>query len=200
MTLVDRATGLSVLSHDTVIADLKRLMKTVLTAVVPEDHVRHLQRESDRAFMILEAASVEEVILHRLKLMMPTLNSDEKERIFSFEGPCGSFSNRIRVAQGLGIMDRGMRRRVEVVKELRNLGAHCHAEITFDIPEVRAAVAQLFEAKDGEHIKRWDRDEIRTIFGLSVVCMMADISGTPFKTPSELYQFAAARRVAQPPA
>jgi len=161
------------MSHESVITGLKRLIKRDLLEIEPKDHVDHLFGESPRSTIILEASTVEASILHILKGKMPTLNNDERERIFNFEGPCGSFSNRIRMAQGLGVFDRTTRRSIELIKEMRNAAAHCHAPISFETVEIREAVLALFPSVLRSKMQEWEARRIRVAFSLicSEFCM-----------------------------
>ena len=94
------------MSHETVLADLGALIKHRVTAFDPKAHVQHIMGESDRAFIILHSATLEDFLLAHLEDVMPDINSDERSRLFSFEGPAGSFASRIRLAQGLGLVSR----------------------------------------------------------------------------------------------
>jgi hypothetical protein len=122
------------MSLEMVMRELKRLNRDELFSFPPKDHAKHMMEEGDRAAIILFASSIEGTLLYMLKESMPTLNSDEKDRIFNFEGPCGSFSNRIRLAQGLGLIDRQTRKHIELIKEMRNVAAHSYSRVTFDTP------------------------------------------------------------------
>ena len=128
------------MSHVSALAGLKRLMKRPIVAVDPHEHVAHLARESDRSTIILHAALVEAMLLDRLEKLMPSLNGEEMKEVFDFEGPIGSFSNRIRLGHGLGVIDRNTKRSFDTIRVMRNVAAHCHDWITFTTPEIAAAI------------------------------------------------------------
>jgi hypothetical protein len=157
------------MSHESVIASLKTLLKQDLFKLDPHDQAKHMIGESDRALIILMASTIEHVVVRWLKGKMPTLNGTEQAAIFNFEGPCGSFSNRLRMAHALGMYDREMRKRLEVIKEMRNTAAHSFARIYFDVPQIRAAVAQIFPASVRKEISGWDELRVRAAF--STFCM-----------------------------
>lgn len=113
---------------------------------------------------------LEEFLVERIKRLMPGINSEESARLFSYEGPIGSFSNRIRMAQALGVIDRTTRRKFEMIKEIRNVAAHCHARLTFGTPEIRDAVASLF-GKLGSNFDGWDDLEVRGIYSVGVTSL-----------------------------
>lgn len=155
------------MGHASIIAELKSMMKEPITAQDPAEHNQQLKNESDRSTIILHGGLIEEMLVSRLGRLMPDINGDERARIFHFEGPLGSFSNRIRMSHALGIIDRPTKRKIEILKELRNVAAHCHKPMSFDLPQVRGAIAQLFH-KGAEVFDDEKGSEIRTLY--SVAC------------------------------
>jgi len=154
-------------SQAAAISGLKKLMKEPIISVDPGDHVQHLIDESPRSSIILHGALIEEMLVDRLERLMPSINSEERARLFQFEGPLGSFSNRIRMAQAFEIIDRPTRKRVELIKEMRNAAAHCHARIDFKTPQIRTAVAALF-GKEPRVFDDWDIKSISGLFSVAV--------------------------------
>ena len=176
-------------------------MKSRLLDFDPAEHVHYLGRESDRAMIILEAAALEETLLEALKNKMGSLDNDERARIFGFEGPCGSFSNRIRIAQGLGIINRPMRRKFEIIKEMRNVAAHCHFPIGFEVPQIRNAVAALFSEKARKDILTWPPANVRMLFSyanVAFVCVIIPNIANGFTVDEAYAQVAKARVGALP--
>lgn len=162
------------MSHETVIADLKGLIKTSLISIDPIEHTRHIRKESDRVSILLSASMIEEALVHAIQVTMSSeLNSDERKRIFDFEGPLGSFANKIRFAQAFGHIDRPMRRKIEVVKEIRNAAAHSHEPITFDTPAVRTAVRTLDHHAS---MNDWTSGTLRFFFELYCTMTTAKIA------------------------
>src|SRR6476619_2679428 len=100
------------MSYESVITDLKTLMRRDLLEIDPKEHKARVEGESDRANLIMQAAVLERFVVHKLVEQMETINADETAAIFQFEGPCGSFSSRIKMAQALGIISRKMRKRL----------------------------------------------------------------------------------------
>lgn len=156
------------MSHATAIAALKKLIKFDLFEIHPDDHGAHISQESDRAAIIVNAAMVERFVLECLKKKMPSANEEEKQRIFNFEGPCGSFSNRIRLAHALGIFDRQTKREIELIKELRNAAAHCVAPFTYETTEVKGAIKALLPGEYHLEIDSYNREWLRIL--LDRVC------------------------------
>ena len=104
------------------------------------------------------------------------LNSDERERLFGYEGPAGSFSARLILAQALGIIDREKRRKCEIIKAMRNVAAHCHTKITFDTLEIREAVLHLMPSSYRAKVKGWKSNEYRQFFGLFCLTMATPVT------------------------
>jgi DNA-binding MltR family transcriptional regulator len=156
-------------SHESTISDLKKLTKQDLLKVDPKHHAQYLLGESDRTAIILLASLIEEYITSWLHEKMPALNSDERTALFNFEGPCGTFSARIKLAQALGLLDRPFRKRIEIIKEMRNTAAHSHAALHFDTPEIHRAVAALFFPEHRAEVMGWQRRMIRAAF--TTLCM-----------------------------
>lgn len=157
------------MSHESILSDLKKLTKLDLVAISPSDHAATLSGESDRSALILCGSLVEYHITSWLYEKMPSLNSDERTTLFNFEGPCGTFSARIKMAQALGLYDRAARKRVELIKEMRNAAAHSHAALQFDTPAIHRAVAGLFYPEHRKEIMGWERRRVRASF--TVLCI-----------------------------
>lgn len=118
------------MSHDSTIAALNALSKTRAYHIEGAEHADHVFRESDRVAIILSASALEHIITAALEAGMPSLSADEKSRLFGTDGPLGTFSNKIRLAQGLSLFDRAMRKRFDVVRAMRNAAAHCVTPVT----------------------------------------------------------------------
>lgn len=152
------------MSHEHALTGLKKLIRRALTENDPSEYGRQLRGESDRSALILVGGQLEQIVLYRLQKAMPALNSDERARMFDFEGPVGTFSSRIRLSHALGIVDRADRRRLEIVKELRNAAAHAHCPISFDMGEIRTAVAAIYPPNARAEIMDWPSRKVRDLY------------------------------------
>jgi hypothetical protein len=166
------------MSHESVIASLKKLIKQDLLTIDPKEHAHYTMGESDRTSIILCASLIEDMIVRKLEAKMPSINADERNRLFNFEGPCGSFSNRIRMAQALGIIDRPLKKRIELVKEMRNVAAHSHAHVGFDTIEIKKATAALLAPAQADEIAGWPHRRVRAVF-TSFTMMLANELAAP---------------------
>ena len=152
------------MSHEAASAALRALLRRELFEIHPLDHRGHIRNESDRTSIILSAAMNERHLVERLSECLAGANSDEKNRLFAFEGPLGSFSNRIRMAQALEIIDRQTRRYLDLIREMRNAAAHAHPSLTFATPEIRSAVEHLFQPPLREVVAGWQPGRVRRAF------------------------------------
>ena len=165
------------MSYESAIADLKKLMKHELFDIPAPEYRDKVRGESDRACIIMNGSMLERFLVHELTNKMPSINSDGRSTVFQFEGPCGSFSNRIRMAQALGIIDRGTRKRLDLIREMRNVAAHAHADVGFQTPEIRAAVLALFDVKHRELLGAMLPPVLRRAFEYLCSCLNLQITG-----------------------
>lgn len=79
--------------------------------------------ESDRACIILASAEMEA----RLELLFSKFlitNSNLKKELFSFTGPLGSFSSRIKMAFALNLIDKDFYKLLDLFRSIRNKIVH----------------------------------------------------------------------------
>lgn len=170
------------MSYESVVTDLKALLKRELFDIPASEHIDQLLRESERAQMILDGGMIERFLVAALRKKMIGLNAGEIDRLFNFEGPCGSFSNRIKIAQALGIIDRPTRRKLDLIREIRNVAAHAHPDVTFATPEIRAAVLVLIGADYERLMKVSPSYGTRAVYGVFCTAMGAAIAVGPTNT------------------
>jgi hypothetical protein len=134
-----------------------------------------MDEESPRATLILTGSMIDNILAYKLAERMPGINQDESERIFGPEGPLGSFSNRIRLAHALGIIGRPLKRRLEMIKEMRNTAAHAHARLDFTNPVIVSAVASLFD-KSSNDFPSQNPVGIRFYYRQAVISVLSGIA------------------------
>src|SRR6266446_9705469 len=100
---------------------------------------------SDRARIILTAASLDDVLIFRIMGSFAfTPDENEFDHIFRFEGPLGSFSSRIEIAHLFGLIDDMTRDQLDTIREMRNACAHTRRNITFEVPELGNVARRLY--------------------------------------------------------
>lgn len=168
------------------LADLRKLIDHDLFEIPPVEHLQTLRGESDRASIILLAGMIESYLVARLRDKMPTLNSDETTRVFGFNGPIGTFSGRIWVAQALGIINRQIRRQLDIIREMRNVAAHAHPNVTFTTPQIKAATVQLFRPDVRPAFEFFEDSAIRKAFEVMCGHIVMTLTGQPSDDPNEM--------------
>lgn len=103
----------------------------------PRAMARTIAAETDRGSIILLGSLVEDALLEQLEKKMPSLNSDERERLFGPDKPLGSFSAKARVAHAVAIIDRDIFKLIDILREMRNICAHSQRDISFKVDELR---------------------------------------------------------------
>ncbi|HEV2897268.1 MAG TPA: hypothetical protein VGX71_05385 [Pseudaminobacter sp.] len=97
--------------------------------------------ESDRGAIILSATNIEDMLEFRILQQLPVLREDEtaRKQIFEADGPISSFSRKLLIAYGMGIVDKPYRKVIDLIREIRNACAHSRQPISLAVPELRAA-------------------------------------------------------------
>ena len=103
--------------------------------------VADFSAESDRGAIILAATNIEDALGDRILQYLPGLQGDEptRKRMFEQDGQIASFSKRIELAYALGIIDREYRKKIDLVREIRNACAHSRKPISLKQIELREA-------------------------------------------------------------
>jgi len=99
--------------------------------------------EDDRGVIILCAGSLEDALEAQLVHNMPHLSADEKDRLFDYVGPIGTYSSRIQVAHAMGLISKQVSQKLNMVREIRNVGAHSCKKIDFTMGPIFDAVTWL---------------------------------------------------------
>lgn len=157
--------------HDKAIAALKKLLQTPITASGREHGYHVMFEESDRAAIILLGSMVDTSLSTYIGQKFKSLNSDEKKELFRFEAPLGSFSNRIKFAQALGMATRTERRMLDTIREMRNAAAHANARVDFETVAIVAGVVSMFSNDQAKIIldEEWPAACLRGVY--AIICM-----------------------------
>jgi hypothetical protein len=169
--------GFFVVSHDKAIRELKAYTKVTAHDLPPADFVAALNGESDRGAIILAATMIDDRLVIALQERMPDINSEERARIFGVDGLAGTFANRLKLAQALGIIDRGTRKLIELIREMRNACAHSRQTLTFSTPVIRAAIISMMPDDAVEDVGAWPDHQARDIFCLLCGAVCDGIGG-----------------------
>lgn len=136
------------------VAEIKRVVEEALAQAepdkprirVPTDIVklrRTLGKETDRGCALASAAYLETEIRHLLRAY---LVDDEQLAADLLEGagPLSSFAATINLACGLGLIARGARRDLHLIRRVRNMFAHQAGQISFDDEPIASRCGELY--------------------------------------------------------
>jgi len=100
--------------------------------------------ENDRASAVVLGSIVESNLTEYLHLRLRMdLNSDDKRRLFDYEGPLGTFAAKITMAYAIGAIGSITRSDLNLIRILRNEFAHSRRHLSFEVAQVAAVCAKL---------------------------------------------------------
>ena len=168
---------LRVKGRKAVINSLKAMSKPIdwLSRDAVEGYITSLNGENDRGVIILQASTLELLLDGAIKRMWPHLNSDEKDRLFGYNGPIGSFSNKIKIANGMGLISREIASKFDLIREMRNACAHSREPVSFQAEPIFDAVICLVHDMRIFIPKQDDRVSIRNAFLVMGMLIMATV-------------------------
>ena len=108
-----------------------------------------LENESDRGAIILASSAIEDCLEWALVERMPLLKTDDdvRSRIFENKGPISTYSDKILIAYALGIIDGKVKKRIDLIRVIRNSCAHSRLPLNLEVPELidalKAAIGTL---------------------------------------------------------
>src|SRR5690606_31044209 len=98
--------------------------------------------ESDRGCALMAAAFLESEIENLLKIKLIGTNSFIKE-LFSFNGPLGTFSSKIKMAYSLGLISKYTMGDLDIIRRIRNSFGHEYKPLSFETKEIKDQVNAL---------------------------------------------------------
>ena len=103
-----------------------------------------IENESDRSVALIHAAIVENGLFWALNCRFPEQGDDVRNAIFSSSGaPIGSFSAKIIMARGVGIIKQQSQDELNLIRRIRNAFAHSFRPIDFSHPTIEAACSKF---------------------------------------------------------
>ena len=158
-----------------------------------EQVIADFSNESDRGAVILAATGIEDFLEVQLMGMMLPLQNDTNARssMFGANGVCGTFSQKILLSYSLGIIcDRTLRRRIDLVREIRNVCAHSRLPISFDVPEFQEAAKAAIGDESLSMIKDHEPSTLRIAFIIATSTIQQSILYRRNVSASESYDLA----------
>ena len=83
----------------------------------------NVEQTDERAISIIGGTFIEMALEHLLKAFLPE-NEKDVDKLFEFNQPLGNFSNKINMAFCLGLIDRVVKKDLDMVRKVRNKFAH----------------------------------------------------------------------------
>jgi DNA-binding MltR family transcriptional regulator len=90
-----------------------------------------LIKESDRGVALLATAYLDSQLEIMLKAKLIGSNKSSKE-LFTFNGPLGTFSGKIRLSYAIGLMSKDCMHDINIARKIRNDFAHSRKIISFE--------------------------------------------------------------------
>ena len=124
---------------------VKRLRK--LAELIPDDNtvretLQALEPDdapvADHAIAMIGVSILERALEIAIRSRLIPLTPDERKRLFKFEnhGPLSNFSDRIKMAYALNLIDSETRDELDLIRAIRNAFAHSTQLITFNTAEI----------------------------------------------------------------
>lgn len=88
--------------------------------------LEELNTESDSGTMLLIETQLEDALAHYISVKLPGITKSEDGGFLGPEGPAGAFGVKIKLALGMGILNRRAFDALEIIRHIRNAGAHSH--------------------------------------------------------------------------
>jgi hypothetical protein len=104
------------------------------------EFVQRFPNESDRGAIILAATSIEDSLEDKILTKLPGIAEDEdtRKRMFGQDGQLATFSKKIEMAYAMGIIDSDYRKKIDLIREIRNACAHSRKPLSFKTEVLRA--------------------------------------------------------------
>jgi hypothetical protein len=98
----------------------------------PEAAVADIIAESDRGAIILAATGIEDILEDQIMAKLPGSKGDDDgyKRLFENDGSIASFSKKNWMAYAMGIVDEAYRKKIDLIREIRNACAHSRKPIS----------------------------------------------------------------------
>jgi hypothetical protein len=119
-----------------------------------------IDRYDDRSAAILAASFFEDRLTRRIKArLIPDAKAQKK--FLEYPGPISTFAAKIDLAYLMDIVDPGIKQRLHVIREVRNIFAHELGEITFNESQIEKLCKKLFRIEVLKGLKAQFAEEFK---------------------------------------
>lgn len=117
---------------------LRELSKAPPTPPEIQKLMKALDGEADFAVAITAGALLETALERLIVAKLKRHSKKSLEELFGFNGPMGTFSSKIQIADAFGLISSNMARELHVIRNLRNAFAHSRVPLTFANPLIES--------------------------------------------------------------
>lgn len=107
-----------------------------------------LKKESDRGCALVSAAYIEAELKKMISSFLVEMSSSETKEIFSFNGPIGTFSSKIKLAYSMGLISKDISFSIDQLRAIRNICAHLEKPFDFDKENIKAHIKNMTTSID----------------------------------------------------
>lgn len=155
-----------------------------------------LLKESDKGLALIGATVMKDALEHCFsRKFIHGLGTTCLDDIFNYEGPLGSFSNRIKIAYALGTFNSVVRDELEIIRDIRNAFAHSVIHLSISTKEIAEATEELvaYHLLD-ESLKV--NDILRGTFTMTIVNLYTFLSlGTFIEMDKKSHPYVSSQRI-----
>lgn len=135
---------------------------------------------NDRGAALLATVALEAALGLLLTTYLVKLTSNEDDDLFRYPAPLSPFSNKIRIAYAMGLIDSEVRNDLERLREIRNAFAHTMHPILFTTPAIQAACAGLPNLGDFPDLPVTNPKGLYLSIAIVVTMVCAQVSQQPW--------------------
>lgn len=161
-------------------ATLRAFYNTPSFQLDPKEIARGVARESDRSAVVISASLIEDRLRDAIRKKFRKMDENEERelRLFTSEGPLGTFSAMINFAYALEIIDRETVGLLADIRQMRNACAHSYRQIDFSTPELVQVCKRLFDPAPGSFLRVLADDPATLRRAFMATCMAIQASIT----------------------
>jgi hypothetical protein len=116
-----------------------RLTVETLLALENRDHF-----ETDRMIAVLGGAFAENAVRLSITAHLKYMSTTDESAVFGFNGPLGTFSNKITMGYAMGIYGEMTKKDLDIIRNIRNTFAHTLGNIHFSHADVVGECDKLY--------------------------------------------------------
>jgi DNA-binding MltR family transcriptional regulator len=164
------------------ITSLKSYYSVRARTIEPKKLVESLRGESDRTLVVVWGSLIEDVLTEEIRRKLRPMDEKEEKdlKLYSFDGPIGSFSVKINVGYALQVIDEHTRAELHDLRHMRNACAHSFKPIGFSTPELATVMRRLFMPERKSFIRMppddTDAETLRSLFVLKTSSLLVTIT------------------------